>query len=120
MLYHTKFRDLAIGAKFLDEDGDLCHKVDSNNAKTPYCAPGFLCGFRHNEEVTPQPFCYRLKQPNGWMLIGADDTGDAMRIARANQFWSKETDLQVWNGEEFVSYQASGEVNLQTTERAQA
>ena len=45
------FEELPIGAYFYDGDGDLCRKVDQHNAKTPYCAPGFLAGFSPKERV---------------------------------------------------------------------
>ena len=45
------FEELPIGAHFYDGDGDLCRKVDPTNAKTPYCAAGFVAGFSPKERV---------------------------------------------------------------------
>lgn len=101
--YLAKFRDLAIDSTFIDDDGDICRKVDPGNAKTPYCAPGFNVGFRHNEDVMPVPRCYRLKQAERWLIIGASDDCDALRIARRTDFTAKPSGLQIWDGMEFVA-----------------
>ena len=45
------FNELPIGAEFIDYDGDYCVKTSSTEAKTPYCARGFVAGFRLDETV---------------------------------------------------------------------
>ena len=51
-MHKMKFSDVPINTYFFDIDGDLCLKVDSTSAKTPYCAQWFTAGFMPNENVT--------------------------------------------------------------------
>jgi hypothetical protein len=44
---------------------------------------------------------YRARSPFGWIMIGARDDADAMREARRST--ANPTDLQVWDGQRYVS-----------------
>lgn len=58
------------------------------NADIPMAAPGLIS--------------YRCKSPYGWIMIGATNDDDAMNEARRSSPSAKRSDLEIWNGTEYV------------------
>lgn len=46
---------------------------------------------------------FRCRGRFGWIMIGAKDIKDAMREARRSDDSAKLEDLQIWNGERYIS-----------------